>query len=230
MPSRQWLLLLAGAAACSASSTPEGTTVFEADFNTASDWAADFVDVPASQELDVEFEAGLRPLPGSLGAGRQGLYHAGTNISDDLFMFFRKQVSGLEPLAAYRATFEITFASAAGAGCDIGASSIWIKAGASGAVPSRMVDGAGHFRLTVDKGQQVSDGSAALNLGDIRNDLPGCPSETLWGSQTLTSGARSIEVTATEQGTAWLFFGSESGFEIRHELYFMALKTTLSPL
>ena len=115
MTGRWWVagLLMLGMPACSDGTAPGGTLVLEADFNQAAGWVADFVDVPASQEPDVQFEAGTRPLPDNLGAGQQGLYHAGTNISDDLFMFFRKQVSGLEPGTTYRATFERTFASTA---------------------------------------------------------------------------------------------------------------------
>ncbi|MBS1241509.1 MAG: hypothetical protein H6R40_936, partial [Gemmatimonadetes bacterium] len=229
MRSWRWAVFLAGAVACSDNTAPEGTIILEADFNQAAGWTADFVDVPASQEPDVQFDAGTRTLPDNLGAGQQGLYHAGTNISDDLFMFFRKQVSGLEPGTAYQATFELTFASTAGAGCDVGPSSIWIKAGLSPQVPARTVDGSGNLRLTVDKGQQASDGATALNLGDIRNAVPGCPSGGTWGGKTLTSGGRSLTVTTTSDGKLWLYFGSESGFEIRHELYFLHLKATLTP-
>ena len=231
MTGRWWVagLLMLGVPACSDGTAPGGTLILEADFNQAAGWVADFVDVPASQESDVQFEAGTRPLPDNLGAGQQGLYHAGTNISDDLFMFFRKQVSGLEPGTTYRATFELTFASTAGAGCDVGPSSIWIKAGLSPQAPSRTVDGSGNLRLTVDKGQQENDGTAALNLGDIRNAVPGCPSNGAWGGRTITSGSRSLTVTTTPEGSLWLFFGSESGFEIRHELYFLRLKATLTP-
>ena len=136
---RWWAALLLVTAACSDNTAPDGTLILEADFNQAAGWTADFVDVPASQEPDVQFEAGTRSLPDNLGAGQRGLYHAGTNISDDLFMFFRKQVSGLEPGTTYRATFELTFASTAGAGCDVGPSSIWIKAGLSPQTPTPVV-------------------------------------------------------------------------------------------
>jgi hypothetical protein len=219
-------LALAG---CNSGTDPEGTIILEADFNEASGWAADFVDVAATQEADVNFVGKVQALPPNLPADRFGLYHAGTNISDDLFMYFKKQVIGVVPDQVYDASFEVSFASTAGAGCDVGPSSIWVKAGASQQQPSRRVDNSGILRLSVDKGQQQNDGASALNLGDIRNTTAGCTQGAPFAAKTVTSGSRSIEVQATPDGSLWVFLGSESGFEIRHELYFLTLKVTLRP-
>lgn len=222
-------LMLLVLAACDSGADPEGTIILEADFNEASGWTPDFVDVAVDQETEVEFVGKVQALPPSLPAGRFGLYHAGTNISDDLFMYFKKQVVGVEPEQVYDATFEATFASNAGAGCDIGPSSIWVKAGASQQQPARQVDSDGMLRLSVDKGQQQNDGASALNLGDIRNTTSGCPQDAPFAAKSLTSGNRTVEVQATPDGSLWVFLGSESGFEIRHELYFLTLRVVLRP-
>lgn len=226
-----WILMgaLALAAGCDSGSEPGGTIVLTADFNEATPWTADFVDVAVAQETDVEFVHGIRPLPANLPDGKSGLYHAGTNISDDLFMFFKRQVVGVVPDQVYDAAFELTIGSNAGAGCDIGASSIWVKAGVSIQQPFRVVDNAGYLRLNVDKGDQINSGATALNLGDIRNTTAGCPSDAPFAQKTLTSGSRTIEVQATPDGSLWVYFGTESGFEIRHEVYFLSLKVTLRP-
>jgi hypothetical protein len=219
-------LVLAG---CNSGTDPEGTIILQADFNEASGWTADFVDVPVAQESSVEFIGKVQALPPNLPADRFGLYHAGTNVSDDLFMYFKKQVVGLVPDQVYDASFELSFASNAGAGCDIGPSSIWVKAGISQQQPARLVDNAGVLRLSVDKGQQQNDGASALNLGDIRNTTAGCTQGAPFAARTLTSGSRAVEVQATPDGSLWVFLGSESGFEVRHELYFLTLKVTLRP-
>ena len=222
-------LLALTLAGCSDGTDPEGTIILEADFNEASGWTPDFVDVATAQETEVEFVGKVQALPPNLPADRFGLYHAGTNISDDLFMYFKKQVVGVVPDQVYDATFEVTFASNAGAGCDIGPSSIWVKAGASQQQPARRVDSDGMLRLSVDKGQQQNDGASALNLGDIRNTTSGCPQDAPFGARFVTSGSRTVEVQATPDGSLWVFLGSESGFEVRHELYFLTLRVVLRP-
>lgn len=216
-------------AACNSGTDPEGTIVLQADFNEASGWTPDFVDVAVAQEGSVEFVSGVQTLPPNLPTERFGLYHAGTNVSDDLFMYFKKQVVGLVPEQVYDASFEVSIGSNAGAGCDIGPSSIWVKTGISQQQPVRLVDNAGVLRLSVDKGQQQNDGASALNLGDIRNTTAGCTQGAPFAAKTLTSGSRSVEVQATPDGSLWVFLGSESGFEVRHELYFLTLKITLRP-
>lgn len=214
------IALLLAAACSNDPAAPVEPVQFSFDFHTEAVWAADFTDFAAAQEAAIEFVADRRPLPAPLDQSRQALYHTGQNLSDDLFMYFKRQVSGLVPGRTYRARITMLIASPSGAGCDIGPSSIWVKAGASTQEPARtVVDG--YVRLSVDKGEQQNEGSAALILGDIRNTLPGCPSPGVWGTKALTSGTRSIRVTATAQGTVWLFFGTESGFEIGHETAFL---------
>lgn len=192
-------------------------------------FVADFTDFPEDQEEDVHFEAGHGPLPGELAGQGPALHHRGLNISDDLFMYFKRRVEGLEPNRRYAIAFSLEFASAAGADCDVGAAVlVWLKAGAAAEEPVRTVED-GHVRLSVDKGQQSQEGGNALLLGDMRNGEPGCGPEVPWALKRHEDG-RTIEVIADAEGGLWLFFGSESGFEVRHELYFTRFEASFRPL
>lgn len=219
-----------------ATSPPE-TRTFAFDYSNstaAGAWTADFVDVAGDQQESVGFVAGHRALPESVSEADSALYQEGANVSDDLFMFFRRRVEGLEPGAEYRASFRITFASDHGQGCDVGLGpNAWIKAGASAAEPTRRVTEDGYLRLTVDKGSQSQGGSAALVLGDVRNGLSGCGDEIPYAAETLESGegaAATVGVEADEEGRAWLFFGSESAFEVTLDIYVLDFEAILEPI
>lgn len=190
---------------------------------------ADFTDFPADREADVDFEAGHGPLPGALAGEGPALFHRGVNISDDLFMVFKRRVEGLEPNRPYAVSFSLEFASEAGADCDVGtAVAVWLKAGAADEEPVRTVED-GYVRLSVDKGEQSQGGDNAAVLGDMRNGEPGCGAEVPW-ALNRHEAERTIQVSADADGRLWLFFGSESGFETPHELYFTRFEATFRPL
>lgn len=222
------LLPLAVSIAACGPTAPEDRVSFEFDF-TAGDrgFVAGFTDYPVGREEDVGFVADHRPLPPPLAQRGGALYHRGLNISDDLFMYFKRRLEGLEPGRAYRATFALEFATDVGEGCEIGVgTSVFLKAGASAREPTEVVRD-GDVRLGVDKGEQRNRGEAAVLLGDIRNGEPGCGSEVPFALETRDAGEEVVELTADGTGAAWLFFGSESAFEVAHEVYFTRLRATL---
>lgn len=215
--------------------SPPASRTFAFDFSSRAEaeaWTADFVDVQADQAENVGFVAGHRALPESVTESDSALYQEGLNVSDDLFMFFRRRVEGLQPGARYRARFRITFASDAGQGCDVGLGpNAYVKAGTSAEEPTRRTTENGYLLLTVDKGQQAQGGSAAVLLGDVRNGVPGCGDEVPYAANTLESadadGAGTLEVDADAEGAVWLFFGTESAFEVTLDLYVLDFEAIL---
>lgn len=210
------------------SSDPTRPIVHDFDFTEeAAGWEADLVDYPEGREEDVSFTAGIRDLPEPLGSG-SALYHSGVNISDDLFMYFKQRIGGLEPTTTYRASFRLDFASNHGQDCTFGVgSSVYLKTGASQIEPMGSPDSSGIIRLNVDKGQQRNSGANALLLGDIRNGQPGCDATAPFAIATRESEGETISVQSDDQGRLWLFFGSESAFESVHELYFTRFRAEL---
>jgi hypothetical protein len=200
------------------------------DFSTGTHgFIAGFADYPVGEETFYELDAGLRPLPTILGAGTS-LFITGNNHSDDLFMYYKGRLTGLLPSTPYRMTFDLELASEAEFGSfGIGGSpahSVYLKAGASAAEPDRLIED-GHYRLSVDKGQQSQPGAAALVLGDVSKP-DGAPP----GFQFINraSAPKALEAMTSSDGALWLFFGTDSGFEGTTQLYYTDFRATLTPI
>src|SRR5438132_10625792 len=86
-----------------------------ADFNSpATDWGFGSSDYSIGTEPP-DLVAEPRTLPQPLVGF--GLYTAGTNRSDDLFIFIKKKFSGFAPLKAYSMRFELQIVTNAPSGC-----------------------------------------------------------------------------------------------------------------
>ncbi len=209
----------------------DGDHEYTFDFSLAAPgWGAGFAQVSAAQEDSIRFVGEHLSLPEPLGPTRKALYQSGFNASDDLLMYFTRQLQGLEPGATYEAAFEVRIVSNRHDGCNVGVGSlVSVKAGAAPVEPTRLVAD-GYYVLNVDTGDGAfTDGTAALSLGDIRNGLPGCPPEesAQYAERTLTSGSRTLTVTAASNGSVWLLIATDSAFETWHHVYFTALKVRM---
>ncbi len=188
-------------------------------------WSAGFADVPVGHDDSVQFVADHRPLPSPLVGN--GLYQSGMNFSDDLCMWFARDVAGFEPGAEYALSFEVGIASDAGADCTGIASSTYVKVGASSYPPSRS-EVLGWWRMNVDKGMASGDGTQALTLGDMRNANPGCPTvNPPWGERRLSSGEREIRLRASSDGSIWFSLLTDSGWEGAYGVYFTYLNVNI---
>lgn len=226
------LVLTALTAACDPAA-PSDSLSFAFDFSTgAHGFEGGFSDVAVAEADNVGFVADHRPLPDPLHGA--GLYHSGLNVSDDLFMFFTRRVDGLERGGRYEASLELGIASSHGEDCEVGVGSgVLVKAGAAGQEVRRVIvfaQGRDEYRLNVDKGEQANDGPAAVIIGDIRNGLPGCGDDVPFALETVRAPSKTLTLQADADGTAWLFFGTESTFEAFHEVYFTTFRVDLVPL
>ena len=170
-------LLLACAVTASCASTQEADEqeAVEAAFSFtfedgAEGWTAGFADYPVDFDPSIyELDSGHRPLPDGLEG--HGLYIQGHNRSDDLFMFFKRQVGGLEPGAEYSAVLSLDLATNVAEGLvGIGGSpgeSVFVKAGASTVEPVTPEDDAGYFRMNIDKGNQSNGGESMVVVGHV---------------------------------------------------------------
>ena len=204
--------------------------VYSADFS-ASDhgWVAGFADLPAdATPASYDLDWGLRPVPLYTFAAANALYIAGFNHSDDLFMYYKRRVTGLTPNSSYRVDFQTDFLSPYTEGSmGIGGSpadSVYLKAGASQMEPNTVVDGQNFLRMNIDKGNQAEGGASAVVLGTIGKPDDGTASYVLLSKQS----AESFTVTADAEGGTWLFFGTDSGYEGITSLYYTAFKASFS--
>jgi cyclophilin family peptidyl-prolyl cis-trans isomerase len=209
-----------------------GTQVFPFDF-TASDegFAAGFADYPPNDDpTQYKLQSSRTNLPANLG-GKPALFISGVNRSDDLWMYWKRKVTGLLPNTVYEATFDLELASAAPAGMvGVGGApgeSVFLKAGASTAEPIAVIGQEGWLRMNVDKGNQSQPGIAASLLGHAAK-----PDDRTGNYAIIRRDNRSSRLRATTatDGSLWLFFGSDSGFEGLTSLYYTKFTAVLEPL
>jgi hypothetical protein len=216
-------LLVLALGACSDADLRDGDRILDVDFTKGlQGWTADFADYPVGEEDFYELAAEYRLLPNSLGANRSAIYLSGNNHSDDLFMYVKRRVTGLVPNHQYEVAFEVEIATAAPSGCaGIGGApgeSVTLKAGASTAEPLPQ-DEDGFYRMNVDKGEQSQGGADALALGHIANTRD-CEEDPAYELKVLDSDDEVLSVTTDGEGAAWVFAGTDSGFEGTTSLYY----------
>jgi hypothetical protein len=92
--------------------------IFTDDFTAGTDgWLGDFADYPTDPtqipKYQLEFTHAFLPDP--LNTSDGALKQSGINRSDDLFMFIKKKITGLEPGRNYTVDLKVDFASNAAA-------------------------------------------------------------------------------------------------------------------
>lgn len=203
---------------------------FTTSFSTgASGWQSGFSDYSIST-ANLELESGIEPLPPELGSTETAFRISGHNRSDDLFMFLKKKIGGLQPAAIYQVSFRIVFASNAGSNCaGIGGApgeAVALKAGASETEPLSILQSDLHYRMNVDIGQQSASGTAASVAGNIANGRDDCrgdaPFVTLARIHTHATPVR-----ASQSGELWLLVGTDSGFEGKTTLFYRQIDVRL---
>ena len=213
--------------------TPTATPVrlieFEYAFeNDAEGWTAGFADLPMDYDPAIyELDSSHRALPDGLEGS--GIYIQGHNRSDDLFMYLKRQVEGLEPSAVYTVSASIDLATNVPlAMVGIGGSpgeSVFVKAGASMVEPAAVTGSNNHLRMNIDKGNQSTGGSAMKVVGNVANpDVIGDE----YRIKTLASGPEFLNVETDSEGRAWLIVGTDSGFEGLTRLYYDQISFTLT--
>ena len=210
---------------------PAGTVVREFDFSSGDQgFAWGFADLPADYDPGFyNLVADYLNLPAELGVGK-GLFISGINHSDDLWMFWKKKLTGLQPNTEYQVVLDVEMASNVAAGISgVGGApgeSVYVKAGASQAEPLVAPDAQGQLRLTVDKGNQSTSGSAAAVLGNVAKENDDSEQYAI-----LHRNNRSVQQSATTSadGSLWIFFGTDSGFESTTALYYTHAAAVLMP-
>lgn len=180
--------------------------------NDVEGWEAGFADYPVGDDefYELSFEHAILPEP--LNTNEGVLKISGNNHSDDLFMYVKKNIDGLEANTTYEVDLEVEFATDVPDGMiGVGGSpgeSVYIKAGATTIEPEREVDDLNWYRMNIDKSNQAQSGDDMVVLGDFSNDT----NEEIYVLKTLNS-ISGFTVNSDNNGRVWLIVGSDSGFE-----------------
>ncbi|WP_276498489.1 hypothetical protein [Pontibacter litorisediminis] len=193
-------------------------------------WQGGFADYPSDWERErFEFAFAHDDLPPEVGEEGGAMRISGRNISDDLFLFMKKQITGLEPNRTYSATFRIELASqypenSVGIGGSPGAS-VYLKAGGSTVepVPVETDEAGNNIRMNIDKGNQSQGGEDMVVLGTV--GIPG--DEFTYQLIRRDNQQNPVEVTADSNGSLWVIVGTDSGFEGTTTLYYHTIEVEL---
>lgn len=209
-----------------------GTAVREFDFAKGlQGFTSGFADLPAVHSKPLyELESRLQNRPAATGNG-SALFIAGSNRSDDLWMFWRTRLRGLSPQTLYRVTMDLQLISDVDAGqVGIGGApgeSVFVKLGASTAEPKVVTDSEGWLRLNLDKGNQSTGGANAVVAGNVAK-AEGAPAG--YAVLDRSSRGQSLSAATDASGGMWIFFGTDSGFEGRTSLFYTRCAVILEPI
>jgi len=196
---------------------------FYFDFNTGYDgWTGDFADYPVGDSVwyDLRFFRTQLPLP--LDTSIYALKITGINYSDDLFMFIKRKITGLQPNTTYALFIDVEFASNAptnafGVGGPPG-EAVTMKAGATLIEPQK-VDVSGYYLMNIDKCNQVGPGTDMDTIGHVGVS----DTTTVFRLINRNNAARLFIITTDSSGEVWVCIGSDSGFEARTTLYYNSI-------
>lgn len=185
-------------------------------------WVGDFADYPVGQEAFYELNWGWTNLPHPLPNAEKGMVLSGNNHSDDLMMFIKRQVEGLEPDTEYDVTFDVTIETNVPVGqIGVGGApgeSVFFKVGASALEPLNQVED-NFYRLNIDIGSQGNGGKDGIVIGNLAN--PAVDVDNITFQPKEMSSPHSLKVKTDENGKLWLLVGTDSGYEAT-SLYYIA--------
>lgn len=225
------LLLAALCAGCKKSNKNPGNEIkLTYTFSSGAEgWTGDYADYPNDpQSLPLyQLEWGPATLPQPLNTSDAAVRQSGDNRSDDLFMFIKRKVTGLQPGKTYSVNLKLVFATNAASNMmGVGGApgeSVWIKAGAVATEPVKVVRMPENwFRMNIDKGNQSTSGADMKIIGNFANG-------TSLNEYKLkeVSHTTPFTVVANAQGEIWLIVGTDSGFEGRTTIFYNTVEATI---
>ena len=182
-------------------------------------------DFGVGQSSQHQFTFENQSLPAPLNTDRNAQFMSGFNPSDDLFMYMKRKITGLQPNTTYKVTFVVDFASiyptnAFGVGGPPG-EGVTMKAGVTLIEPDTVIiDKGGPFVvMNIDKGNQSIPGSDMDTIGHVGVS----DTTTVYTIKTNDNIGRPFTFTTDQTGEAWIIIGTDSGYESETALYYTSL-------
>jgi hypothetical protein len=228
------IVLVIMAAACAKDSNEFDLSTHTFDFSQSEfGWSAGFSDYPVLQNDSPNYELQYKYTPCPATAGNS-IMVSGNNHSDDLFIFIKKQLSGLEPNASYLITYQVELASDAKEG-EVGVGgapgdAVYLKAGASSVEPKSLIE-EDEYVMNIDKGNQSQGGSDMVVIGNIAAPADANGYVLISRSNTAeASNAYNTPIVAktNNKGELWLIVGTDSAFEGVTTIYYSVITVVLS--
>jgi len=174
--------------------------------------------------------ADYRPLDGGL-ASQGSAFFARTAFAVAP-VYFKRQISGLEPDSTYSVRFSVEIATDTPSKClsfygALGEDTL-VLVGATTTEPSTTYGpGASGFQSNFDLGQWNVDGANGFILGDVATPLP-CPVR-VWQLKSLQRTAPLGGVKTDASGRAWVLQATSAGSGALVGFYFTRFSATFTP-
>jgi hypothetical protein len=192
------------------------------------DWVGGFSDFPTGDSSFFELNTAYTAEPST---GQKSLMITGNNHSDDLFMYFKKKLSGFRPNTEYILTFDVEFATDAKLGSvGIGGSpgeSVYFKVGATAQEPKSVID-VDYYVMNIDKGNQSTGGQDMIAIGNIAAPEDSGSGYVLVSRSNTENYNTPCIVRTNQNGEIWLILGTDSGFEGTTTLYYTKVSVVFS--
>ena len=223
-------LLIIGISSCEKDEDLNSDLIAFSDFkNDADGWTGGFAEYSTSMEGQMEFELNRKNLPSPLDQSQMAMKIEGRNLSDNMFMYMKKKISGLDPNQTYAVNYEIVLASnypdnSVGIGGSP-ATSVFLKGGASPEEPKKYLED-DYYMINLDKGVQSQGGTQMHVLGHVGagDDIEE------YKLITRSNPDDPVEVKPNANGDHWLVVGTDSGFEGKTILYYDRITALLRPI
>ena len=186
------------------------------DFESgAQQWEGGVSDYPTALEESISFELVTDQVANSLSLSEgMGLNISGDNPHGDLFYYFKRKVSGLEPIKLYKLDFEFLIYAQIADDVVKGASDdLFLKIGAVNYQPELEEviwrNSEKYIALNLDKGETNNDeGRDMQNVGSIYQFTSQVP-EVISGN----TFDNNFEVSSNKDGEIWILVGVDSGIK-----------------
>lgn len=204
--------------ACDKNEVNSNMSVVSSFENGFDGWSVDLAEYNTSMDSSmIEFKYAVAKIPSD--STKKGLRVQSHNRSDDMFMYAKKKINGLDSKKTYEVFFDIELgtyfhANSVGIGGSPG-SSVFVKAGASSKEPTKYLEG-DFYKFNLDKGNQLEGGKELVTIGDASNGL----SEPGFKVVNRNNTTKLVTVKPNEKGEIWLCVGTDSGFEGLTVLYY----------
>ena len=197
------------------------------DFNQGiHGWEVGFADFPSNPEDSTAFQLRAEysePVDSKL--TKRSLMLSGNNRNNDLFMYVKKKVDGLQPNGDYTLTFGVELASDVNAALYSAGGAVYLKVGASNIEPKSVIDG-GQYVMNIDKGNQAAAGEDMISLGDIYAEGNGATYALVTRNNTMSNSRYTVRTNS--QGELWLIIGTDSGLGGITTLYYTRINVVFS--
>lgn len=188
------------------------------------EWSAGFADYPSDPKDSSVFElkfAYRAPIESKLSKGSVML--SGNNMNQDLFMYIKRKVVGLQPNTDYTLTFNVELASESV--LSVAGGSVFLKAGATHSEPKSVIEG-GSYIMNIDKGDEGLSGEDMIILGDLFVDGIGTAYSLVTRSNTMAN-TRYIART-NSAGELWLIVGTDSSIAGTTKIFYTHIRVLFS--